>query len=114
MNKADLITIVSDKAGLTKKDTTVVVDALLETITETLAGGEPVSFIGFGSFSTSERAAREGVNPSTGAKIQIAASTLAKFKAGSKLREAVKAKAKEKAVEAPAKTKGKSKGKKKK
>ena len=114
MNKADLITIVSDKAGLTKKDTTVVVDALLETITETLADGESVSFIGFGSFSTSERAAREGVNPSTGAKIQIAASTLAKFKAGSKLREAVKGKAKEKVVEAPAKTKGKSKGKKKK
>jgi len=95
MNKADLITIVSDKAGLTKKDTTVVVDALLETITETLAEGESVSFIGFGSFSTSDRAARDGVNPSTGAKIQIAASRLAKFKAGSKLREAVKLKTKE-------------------
>ena len=90
MNKAELISTVADKAGLTKKDTGAVVEAMLETITETLASGDSVSFIGFGTFSTSKRAAREGINPSTGAKIQIAESTVAKFKVGAKLKEAVK------------------------
>ncbi len=90
MNKAELIAQVADKAGLTKKDTGVVVESILETITEALASGDTVSFIGFGTFSTSKRAAREGINPSTGKKIQIAESTVAKFKVGAKLKEAVK------------------------
>lgn len=91
MNKTELIESVASKAELTKKDTGACIDALLETITETLAQKESIQLIGFGTFSTSQRAAREGVNPSTGAKIQIAESTVAKFKVGAKLKEAVKA-----------------------
>ena len=90
MNKADFISMASEKAGLTKKDMSSALEATLETITETLSNGENVAFIGFGTFSTSKRAAREGVNPSTGAKLQIAESTVAKFKVGAKLKEAVK------------------------
>ena len=90
MNKADFITAASQKAGLTKKDMSAALEATLETITETLSNGDTVAFIGFGTFSTSKRAAREGVNPSTGAKIQIAQTTVAKFKVGAKLKEAVK------------------------
>ena len=91
MNKAEFITSVAEKAGLSKKDTSAALEATLETITEALSNGESVSFIGFGTFNTSKRAAREGVNPATGAKIQIAESTVAKFKVGAKLKEAVKA-----------------------
>ena len=90
MNKSELIAAVADKAGLTKKDAGAALEATLETITETLSGGDTVAFIGFGTFSTSKRAAREGVNPSTGAKLDIPATVVAKFKAGSKLKEAVK------------------------
>ncbi len=61
-----------------KKDAGSALDTRLETITETLSKGDSVSFIGFGTFSTSKRAARSGVNPSTGEKIQIAESTVAK------------------------------------
>ena len=90
MNKAELIAEVAEKAGLTKKDAAAALEATLDTITDALAKGDSVSFIGFGTFSTSKRAAREGINPSTGAKIKIAESTVAKFKAGAKLKEAVK------------------------
>jgi len=91
MNKSDLIAAVADKAGLTKKDAGAAIEATLETITETLTAGDSVAFIGFGTFSTSTRKAREGINPSTGDKIQIAESTVAKFKVGAKLKESVKA-----------------------
>lgn len=90
MNKNEFIDAIATKSGLTKKDAGAALDATLETITETLASGDSVSFIGFGTFSVGSRAARSGVNPSTGAKIEIAASKVAKFKAGAKLKEAVK------------------------
>ncbi|MEA3370223.1 MAG: HU family DNA-binding protein [Campylobacterota bacterium] len=90
MNKAEFITVSAQKAGLSKKGMSAALEATLETITETLSNADNVSFIGFGTFSTSKRAAREGVNPSTGAKIQIAQTTVAKFKVGAKLKEAVK------------------------
>lgn len=90
MNKTELIEAVASKTGLTKKDAGSALDATLETITEALSNGDSVAFIGFGTFSTSKRAARSGVNPSTGEKIQIAESTVAKFKVGAKLKEAVK------------------------
>lgn len=90
MNKSELIAAVADKAGLTKKDAGAALEATLETITEALSRGDDVQFIGFGTFTTSKRAAREGINPSTGAKIKIAESTVAKFKCSSKLKEAVK------------------------
>ncbi len=90
MNKSELITAVAEKSGLTKKDVGAALDATLETITEALSKKDTVAFIGFGTFSTTERAARDGINPSTGAKIKIAASTAAKFKVGAKLKAAVK------------------------
>ena len=90
MNKAELVDAIASKAGLTKKDAEAAVNAFTGTVTDTLAKGDSVALIGFGTFSTSKRAARDGVNPSTGAKIKIAASTVAKFKVGAKLKEAVK------------------------
>ena len=90
MTKQELITAIANKSGLTKKDAGAALEATLETITETLTARDTVAFIGFGTFSTSVRKAREGVNPSTGAKIQIAETTVAKFKVGAKLKEAVK------------------------
>ena len=90
MNKTELIAQVAEAAGLTKKDAGAAIAAFQDTITSELANGQTVTLIGFGTFSTSQRAARDGVNPSTGEKIKIQASTVAKFKVGSKLKEAVK------------------------
>jgi DNA-binding protein HU-beta len=89
MNKAQFIDAVSAKAGLSKKDAKAAVEASLETITETLANGETVAFIGFGTFSTAPRAARTATVPSTGAKVEVPATTVAKFKVGKALKEAV-------------------------
>ena len=90
MNKADFITLSAQKAKLSKKDMSTALEAILETITEVLAKGDNISFIGFGAFNTSKRAAREGINPSTKEKIQIPETTVVKFKVGAKLKEAVK------------------------
>jgi DNA-binding protein HU-beta len=90
MNKTELIEAMASKSGLTKKDAGAALDAFTSTVTETLAKKDSVALIGFGTFSTSQRAARDGVNPSTGAKIKIAATTVAKFKVGTKLKDAVK------------------------
>ena len=90
MNKTELIEAMASKSGLTKKDAGAALDAFTATVTETLSKKDTVALIGFGTFSTSERAERDGVNPSTGAKIKIAATTVAKFKVGAKLKEAVK------------------------
>jgi len=89
MNKTELIAHVADKAGLTKKDAGRALEATLDTITEVLAKGDSVSFIGFGSFTTSIRQARDGINPQTGAKIKISESKIAKFKVGAKLKQKV-------------------------
>lgn len=89
MNKAEFIAAVANKAGLSKKDATSAIESSIEVITEKLAEGDSVSFIGFGAFSVSQRAARDGINPSTGEKIKIASSNVAKFKVGAKLKEAV-------------------------
>lgn len=90
MNKSDFIDVASSKAQLTKKDMAATLEATLETITEALAKGDSIAFIGFGTFSTTTRATREGRNPSTGETMTIPEATVAKFKAGSKLKEAVK------------------------
>ena len=90
MNKSEFIDAVVLKTGLTKKDANAALKATLETITETLAKGDSVSFIGFGTFTTSKRAARTGINPSSGKPMQIPESTIAKFKVGAKLKEAIK------------------------
>ena len=90
MTKQEFIDQVATKAGLSKRDAGEAVDAFLETITDVLKSRDSVSFTGFGKFSTSDRAARQGVNPRTGEKVQIAASTVPRFQAGSSLKSAVK------------------------
>ena len=82
MNKAELIEEVSGKTGLTKKKTGNAVDALTETITNTLSKGEKVTLVGFGTFQVMERKARRGVNPQTGGTIQIPAKKVPKFRPG--------------------------------
>ena len=90
MNKQAVVDAVADKTGLSKKDAEMAVAAVLEIITDELQGRGTVAFTGFGTFSTSDRKARQGVNPATGEKIQIAATTVPKFKAGKSLKDAVK------------------------
>jgi DNA-binding protein HU-beta len=90
INKGTLVASLAAKTDLSKKDVEMVVDALIEEITSQLQSRNQVAFTGFGTFSTSDRAARQGVNPKTGEKIQIAATTVPKFKAGKSLKEAVK------------------------
>lgn len=90
MTKQEFIGQVREKAGISNSDATRAVDAVLETITETLKRGGEVSFTGFGKFSVSERSARQGVNPQTGERIQIAASKVPRFSAGAKLKQTVK------------------------
>ena len=75
---------------MSKRDAGAAVDAVLDTITSTLQKGDSVTFTGFGKFSTSARAARMGVNPRTGERVQIQATTVPKFSAGSALKSAVK------------------------
>lgn len=89
MNKKMLIDVVSEKLGTTKKDTGAALDAIVEAIIEAVASGEEVSITGFGKFSVSERAAREGRNPATGESIKIAASKAPKFKASKTFKDAV-------------------------
>jgi DNA-binding protein HU-beta len=89
MKKAEFIQAVSEKAGLSKKDTTSAIEAALETITEGLSTGKSVSFIGFGTFSTAARAARKARVPGTDRIVDVPATTAVKFKVGKKLKEAV-------------------------
>ena len=89
MNKAELIAAVAEKTGLSKKDTEAVVSASLEVITDTLAQGEKVQLVGFGSFETKARAARIGRNPRTKEEIKIPASKLPVFKAGKALKDQI-------------------------
>ena len=89
MNKAELITAVSEKTGLSKKDSEKAVNAALDTITETLEIGEKVQLVGFGVFDVKERGVRIGRNPKTKEEIEIPASRVPQFKAGKLLKEAV-------------------------
>ena len=90
MTKQEFVDQVADRAGLSKKDAAEAVDAFLDTVEDALKRGSDVSFSGFGKFSVSERSAREGRNPATGEKIQIAASRVPRFTAGAGLKKAVK------------------------
>ena len=89
MNKAELVTAVAAKTGLSKKDSEKAVNAAFDTITETLAAGEKVQVVGFGVFETKERGARVGRNPQTKEEMEIPASRVASFKVGKALKEAV-------------------------
>lgn len=90
MNKTELVTNVMERAELSKKDATNAVDAVFDSITESLAKGDKVQLIGFGNFETRDRAARKGRNPQTGAEIEIAATKVPAFKPGKQLKDAVK------------------------
>lgn len=90
MTKQDFVNQIAQRSGLSNRDASKAVDAFLETITDTLKARDTVNFTGFGKFSTSDRAARQGVNPRTGEKVQIAAATVPKFSAGSALKTAVR------------------------
>jgi DNA-binding protein HU-beta len=90
VTKQDFVDAVADRAGISKRDAGEAVDAVLDTITNTLKAGDSVTFTGFGKFSISQRAARMGVNPRTGERVQIQATTVPKFTAGSALKTAVK------------------------
>lgn len=91
MKKPELIAAVMEAANIeVKKQATEAVEAIFDTITKALARGEEVAMPGFGTFKVAKRAARMGVNPKTGAKIQIAASIKPKFRAAKALKEAVK------------------------
>lgn len=90
MNKQELVSNLAEKTNMTKKDVETVINALLAEITEALKKGDKVQFVGFGTFETRKRAGRTGRNPQTGETITIAEATVPVFKAGNKLKEAVK------------------------
>lgn len=89
MNKAELIDLVADKTGLAKKDATNAVDTILDGIKNAVAKGDKVSLSGFGIFEKSDRAARTGRNPQTGAPVTIAATSVPKFRAGAEFKKHV-------------------------
>ncbi|MBF0427766.1 MAG: HU family DNA-binding protein [Magnetococcales bacterium] len=89
MNKSELVDSVAAEAKLTKAQAAEAVDAVINAIQNTLKAGNQVSLVGFGSFMVSERAARTGRNPRTGAEINIPAAQLPKFKPGKGLKDAV-------------------------
>lgn len=89
-NKSELIDKVAQATDLTKKDASAAVEAVFDSITETLSNDEKVQIIGFGTFEVRERAARKGRNPQTGDEIEIPASKVPAFKAGKALKESVK------------------------
>ncbi len=90
VNKDALVHTVVALTDLAKKDVEAVIEAVVDTITKELSMGSKVTLTGFGTFKVSNRAAREGINPQTKAKITIPAMTVPKFTAGKGLKEAVK------------------------
>ena len=91
MNKTELVAAIADEAGLSKKDAEKALKAFTDVVTEELKKGEKVQLVGFGTFEVSERAAREGRNPQTGAAMKIAASKAPKLKAGKALKDLINA-----------------------
>ena len=89
MNKEELVQEVSKKAKVTQKDAAEVLNGLVETVQKTVAKGEKVTLVGFGTFEARKRAARTGRNPQTGAAIKIAAKTAPVFTAGKKFKDVV-------------------------
>jgi DNA-binding protein HU-beta len=90
MTKSDFVERVADNSGLSKKDAGNAVDAVLKAIEDALRSGDEVSFTGFGKFHVAQRGAREGRNPRTGETMQIAATKVPRFTAGSGLKKAIK------------------------
>ncbi len=90
MNRQDLIDKIAEEADVTKKAANLALKAVIDGITLSLENGDKVSLVGFGTFKVTHRKARTGVNPQTKAKINIPARNVPVFKAGKKLKEAVK------------------------
>lgn len=90
MNKTELVAKIAEVAGLSMADAKKALDATVEAVKEALVAGDNVQLVGFGTYSVTERPAREGVNPRTGEKLTIAAKKVVKFKAGAELANAVK------------------------
>ena len=90
MTKSEIVDQVAAQADLSKQDAGKAVDAMLDVIQDALARGSEVNFTGFGKFAAAERGARQGVNPQTGERIDIAASRVPRFSAGSSLKKAVR------------------------
>jgi DNA-binding protein HU-beta len=89
MNKADLVDKIAAASGTTKTQAGAALDAAVDNITAALKKGSRVTLVGFGTFSTSQRKARNGRNPQTGGVIKIAARRVAKFTPGAELKKAV-------------------------
>ena len=89
MNKTELIEKIAAGAEISKADAKKALEATIAAVKEALVDGEKVSLVGFGTFAVSERPAREGINPANKEKIQIAAKTVVKFKAGAELTDAL-------------------------
>ena len=89
MNKTELIDKIAAGAGISKADSKKALDATVNALKEALIAGDKLQLVGFGTFSINERPAREGINPATKEKIQIAAKKVAKFKAGAELADAI-------------------------
>ena len=89
MNKTELITAVAEKAGMSKKDADAAVSTVLDTIVNTVAAGEKVQLVGFGTFEPRTRCAKTGKNPRTGETISIPASKIPAFKAGKAFKDTV-------------------------
>ena len=87
MNKAELINTIAEEAGITKTQANATLDSFVSAVTKTLKEDGKVTLVGFGTFSVSSRAARNGRNPQTGEEIKIKAKKVAKFKAGKELSE---------------------------
>lgn len=89
MKKSELIAVVAEKAAISKKAAEAAVAATFDTIVETIAAGDKIQIVGFGTFERRERNARTGVDPRTNAKIEIPASKVPAFKAGKAFKDAV-------------------------
>ena len=89
MNKAELISVMAEKSGLTKKDSEKALNSFIEAVEEALVKGDKVQLVGFGTFEVRERSARKGRNPQTAEEIDIPAASVPAFKAGKALRDSI-------------------------
>lgn len=90
MTRDELVALIGEQVGITKKQTAEMVNAFLDQVTKALAEGKKVSFVGFGTFEVKQRDERKGINPQTREPITIPARKVPVFKAGKKLKDAVK------------------------